>query len=134
MARDSPSTISQTGIAVAYLELDPLSQHYRVRFRYAGKQYKRSLRTSDSREARGLKGRVEETILLLERGRLEMPNDADPATFILSDGKLAKKQTTSVVNTVGDEWHSVKFNCFSSNAFGRLCGVLGEVCAASIGA
>ena len=63
---------SQTGVAVAYLELDPLSQHYRVRFRYAGKQYKRSLRTTDSREARGLKGRVEETILLLERGRLEL--------------------------------------------------------------
>ncbi len=93
---------SQTGVAVAYLELDPLSQHYRVRFRYAGKQYKRSLRTTDSREARGLKGRVEETILLLERGRLEMPEGADPATFILSDGKLAKKQTTSAVNTIGE--------------------------------
>jgi CRISPR/Cas system-associated exonuclease Cas4 (RecB family) len=31
--------------------------------------------------------KIEETILLIERGRLELPPNADPASFILSDGK-----------------------------------------------
>ncbi len=31
-----------------------------------------------------------------------MPEEADPAAFILSDGRLKKKKTASPVNTVGD--------------------------------
>ena len=75
---------------MAYLELDTTSSLYRIRFRYGGRPYKRSLKTSDRVEAEGVAGRVQET-RLLERGRLELPPNADPGAFILSDGKLNAK-------------------------------------------
>lgn len=72
---------------MAWLEFDNAAERYRIGFRFDGRQYKRSLKTADRREANALLGRIEETILLIERGRLELPPDVDPATFILSDGK-----------------------------------------------
>lgn len=73
---------------MASLEHDKASGRFRIRFRFAGEEYKRSLKVSDRKEADGIRGRVEETILLLERGRLVLPAGADVAQFILSDGKL----------------------------------------------
>lgn len=62
---------------MAYLELDSTSGFYRVRFRYQGRPYKRSVKTADQAEAAGVVARVDETIRLLERGRLEMPTVED---------------------------------------------------------
>lgn len=76
---------------MASLQLDGLSGKYRIRFYYGGAEYKRSLKTADEKEALAVKGRIEETIRLLERGRLELPAGADPARFILSDGKMTAK-------------------------------------------
>ncbi len=73
------------------LERDAASGRYRIRFRFAGAEYKRSLKVTTEREAEALLGRVEETILLIERGRLELPVNTDPAEFILSDGKVVAK-------------------------------------------
>jgi len=78
---------------MASLEFDELSGRYRIRFRYGGQPYKRSLKTGDVKEARGVLGRVEETIRLLERGRMEMPPGAEPGQFILSDGRLNGKSS-----------------------------------------
>lgn len=72
---------------MAWLEFDDDARRFRIRFRFEGRQYKRSLKTDNAREARALLGRIEETILLIERGRLTIPTNADPATFILSDGE-----------------------------------------------
>lgn len=72
---------------MASLEYDTDAENYLVRFRYNGRSYKRSLHTGSEREARAVLGRIEETIHLIERGRIEMPANADPAAFILSDGK-----------------------------------------------
>lgn len=72
---------------MAWLEFDDAARRFRIRFRFDGRQYKRSLKTDNAREARALLGRIEETILLIERGRLTVPPNADPATFILSDGE-----------------------------------------------
>ncbi len=74
------------------------SKTYRIRFRFGGQRFFRSLKTKDRKVALVAKGRVEETLRLIEQGRLEIPADADPAVFILSDGKLAKKpsQTSTV--------------------------------------
>jgi SOS response associated peptidase (SRAP) len=78
---------------VASLEYDTDAENYLVRFRYNGRSYKRSLHTRSEREARAVLGRIEETIHLIERGRIEMPANADPAAFILSDGKrMGEKQ------------------------------------------
>ena len=87
---------------MAYLEVDPDSGNYRVRFRYAGRSYKRSLKTKQHREAQAIRGRIAETLWLIERGRLEVPVDADPATFILSDGKLNGKPKVRKVQTLND--------------------------------
>ena len=76
---------------MASLHLDQASGKYRIRFYYGGTEFKRSLKTGDEKEALSVKGRVEETIRLLERGRLELPPGADPARFILSDGKMTAK-------------------------------------------
>ena len=71
---------------MAYLELGSTSVLYRIRFRYRGQPYKRFSKTIDAVEAAGVVARVTETIRLLERGRLEMPADADPGVFIMSNG------------------------------------------------
>ncbi|MFO0792426.1 MAG: hypothetical protein U0805_23440, partial [Pirellulales bacterium] len=72
---------------MAWLNFDEASGNFRVGFRFDGQQFKRSLKTADRREAEALRGRIDDTIRLIERGRLELPPDVDPATFILSDGK-----------------------------------------------
>ena len=87
---------------MASLEYDEESGRYRIRFRYGGSPYKRSLKTTDRHEAAAIVGRVEETIRLLERGRLDMPPDADIGTFILSDGKLEGRPTKPIVRTLID--------------------------------
>ena len=85
---------------MAYLELDSSSGIYRVRFRFRGRPYKRSINTVDAIEASGVVARVAETIRLLERGRLEMPADADPGVFIMSDGKQVKRAITERAHTL----------------------------------
>ena len=41
-----------------------------IRFRFSGRQYYRSLETTDEKAAKGVKAVVEETLGLLKRGRL----------------------------------------------------------------
>jgi hypothetical protein len=72
---------------MASLEHDPESGRYLARFRFSGCEYKRSLKTDDRKEARALLGRIEYTVQLIERGELEIPKNADPATFIVTSGK-----------------------------------------------
>ncbi len=72
---------------MASVALDSVSDQYHIRFRFAGQAFKRSLKTANLREATAALARVEETLSLLQRGVLELPADADPATFLLSAGK-----------------------------------------------
>jgi signal transduction histidine kinase len=71
-----------------------------VRFRYAGRTFKRSLKTLDRREAHDLLGRINDTLRLVEQGRLEMPLGAEPGVFILSDGKHNAKRIAPRIRTV----------------------------------
>ncbi len=87
---------------MAHLEHNDASERYRIRFGYGSKEYRRSLKTADRVEANSVLGRVEETIRLLERGRLELPPGADPGTFILSDGKLNGKPVPFQAFTLKD--------------------------------
>lgn len=87
---------------MAFLQHDQRSGRYRIRFRFEGQEYKRSIRTANEREANAILGRVEETIILIERGRLEVPHDVDPASFILSDGKRNGKSRNGQLRTVRD--------------------------------
>lgn len=67
------------------------SPNFAVRFRFQGRNYNRSLGTSDRRKADGLHARISETIWLLEQGRIEVPLGIDPIAFILGDGKVTPK-------------------------------------------
>ena len=67
------------------------SSKYTIRFRFQGRNVHRSLGTGDRRKAAGICSRIEETLQLLESGRIEVPNGADPIEFIFSDGKQPQK-------------------------------------------
>jgi len=63
---------------------------WRIRFRYAGRQFYRSLDTRSERDALQAKAQVEETIGLLNRGRISVPDNAtldEAGQFILSGGR-----------------------------------------------
>jgi hypothetical protein len=70
-----------------------------VRFRFGGRQYYRSLDTTDEKVANGAKAQVEETLGLLKRGRLSLPAGAGPdeaGLFIISAGKIAQRPTVAL--------------------------------------
>ena len=74
---------------MASVSVDRVSNQFHIRF--AGQAFKRSLKTANLREASAALARVEETLSLLQRGVMELPADADPATFLLSAGKTKQR-------------------------------------------
>lgn len=85
---------------MASLEQNPSTSQFYVRFRYAGASYKRSLKTVYLDEAEAAKARLEETLSLVLRGRIVIPDDADPVTFLLTDGKQNDKPKPEDVRTL----------------------------------
>lgn len=83
-------SISERTYPMASLQIDPSGNHH-VCFRFAGRRFRRSLKTKSTIEAETRLLRLEENIRFVESGRLEMPSNADAAIFLLSDGKLANK-------------------------------------------
>lgn len=77
---------------MAFLRRDK-SGNYLVSFRWAGKAYNRSLDTQDHDLAQAGLARVDETLTLLRRGRLTIPERADPGILIKSGGVLVGKPT-----------------------------------------
>lgn len=67
--------------------------NFLVAFRWASKQYTRSLDTRDEAVAGAGVRRVEETIMRLKRGWATLPAGSDPGTYIASGGVLAAKPT-----------------------------------------
>ena len=67
--------------------LDKRGDNYRLVFQIGGQTFKRSLRTSDQREADGMVALVERRIKMVERGELAVPEEADLASFLNADGK-----------------------------------------------
>ncbi|HEY4261042.1 MAG TPA: site-specific integrase [Schlesneria sp.] len=87
---------------MASLEQQARGGNYRVIFWFDGRKFSRTLKTSDDQEANAAVQRIEENIRLVERGRLEIPADADVATFLLSDGKLDKKPVLTTTLKLDD--------------------------------
>jgi integrase len=73
---------------------DERSGKWVVGFVYGGKHLVRSCRTKSETKARRTKVVVEETLEMLNTGRLVMPADANPGMWILSGGKLLEKPQT----------------------------------------
>ncbi|QDU80714.1 site-specific tyrosine recombinase XerD [Polystyrenella longa] len=90
---------------MASLHKDRKSSNFSIRFRYEGRNINRSLRTSDKRKAAGICSRIEETLLLLEGGRIEIPASTEPLDFIFSDGK----KTGKTVSTKTKHWGLTEF-------------------------
>ncbi len=75
---------------MAWLEQRPWGQ-FHIAFRFGETRFKQSLRTEDRKTAEARLHRLEENIRLVESGRLQIPDDADIARFLLSDGQLNGK-------------------------------------------
>ncbi len=81
---------------MAWLEREPSGQ-FHIRFRISSRKFKRSLKTKNESEAETRRVRLEETIRLVESGRLTVPAKVDLPIYLLSDGQL--KQPLAVPDT-----------------------------------
>src|SRR4051794_39414920 len=61
---------------------------YIARFRYQGKEYKRSLKTRHLPDARAAINGVERAIHGLTTGLIQVPPEVDPGDFVVSGGSL----------------------------------------------
>jgi len=61
---------------------------YHIRFRFLGRQFKRSLKTRDQGAAAAAGHLIELTLHRLLTGQIRVPEDVDPADFIVSGGTL----------------------------------------------
>ena len=80
---------------MAWLQNDA-SGNFHISFRFAGRKYKRSLKTKNETETQTRLHRHEENIRLVESGRVELPEDADAPIFLLFDGKLDSERSSVV--------------------------------------
>jgi hypothetical protein len=71
---------------MASTHLNP-SGVYSISFRYAGRQFMKSLKTKSQEQANRQRVRIEGTLLDMERGRLVLPEGAELWQFVLSDGR-----------------------------------------------
>ena len=69
---------------------DPKTGKTRIFFRFGGRQFNRTVKVKSERGGLALCETVDQTISDLERGRLTLPPNSDPVTFILSGGKLVE--------------------------------------------
>jgi hypothetical protein len=63
---------------------------FHIRFRFRGKEYKKSLKTRDRSAAQAARRVVELTLHRLLTGQAQVPADVDPGDFVLSGGTLAR--------------------------------------------
>lgn len=73
---------------MAWVEPSTQNGRFKISFRWHGKKYRKTVAAKSLREAEGIARRVDENISLAERGRLKIPDGADVAAFLLSDGEV----------------------------------------------
>lgn len=61
---------------------------YLARFRYQGREFKKSLKTTNHDNARAAMHRVEDALHRLAIGLISVPDGVDPGDFIISGGTL----------------------------------------------
>ena len=77
---------------MAWLEQDRRTGIFQVVIRLVDGKLKRSLKTDNHKEATATLGTVEDTIIAIERGWIQVPDDVDLGEFLISGGKAAVKQ------------------------------------------
>ena len=68
--------------------------YWQIRFYWQGKQHQLACATKRQAEANRILAVVEDTLQLLSTGRLEVPPDVDPVSWIISGGKVSAKTTS----------------------------------------
>ena len=119
---------------MASLHRDSRTGNWIVMFRWAGNQYRRSCKTDSSVDAKACEARIEDTIRLLEQGRLEIPADADAAVWIMSGGKIGirHRANTSRLGDICDAYYQDQIDKAESTRvneqvhIGHVKRVLGE--------
>lgn len=94
---------------MASLEHDRNSGNFHIRFRFGGREFRRSLRTKSAKRAHATAGRIAETLHLLNGGRLFIPAGSDVASFILSDGVRCDRREPKLV-TIAELFASFQAN------------------------
>lgn len=79
---------------MAWLERDRTDGPFQIVFRYGNQRIKRSTRTKIERDANEIASRVDRRLQLIEQGELHVPDDADVATFLMSETKRNGKPKT----------------------------------------
>ncbi len=82
--------------------LDQRGKSFRVVFQIGGQTIKRSLGTTDRREATGRVAAVERRITMVERGELSIPESVDLPTFLLGDEPAKPQVAVPTARTLGD--------------------------------
>src|SRR5439155_8403929 len=104
--------------------LDKRGQNFRLVFQVGGQTFKRSLGTSDRREAEGMVALVERRIKMVERGEIAVPDDADLPTFLVSDGKAkalaAVKPTLTLATGIEKYLESIPTGSLEENSLYTL--------------
>ncbi len=75
--------------------LEERGGQFHLGVRLGAQKLKRSLQTSDREEAEDIQKRFDRRLKLVEKGDLAIPPDADPITFLISDGKLTTPVSVS---------------------------------------
>ena len=71
--------------------LEERSGQFLISFRWNGAKYRRRIQAKDRKAADAVLARFVDTLGDVERGRLVIPDGADLATFLLSDGRLSER-------------------------------------------
>jgi integrase len=82
--------------------LEQRSGLYRVAFRHGGRKLHYSVGSDNHKEAKACMARLEENLRLVERGRLDVPQGADLAVFLVTDGKLNAKPVIDQALTLAE--------------------------------
>src|SRR5476651_979502 len=80
--------------------LEQRNGRFRIVFRFAGQKLSRSLKTKDEDDALGTFARLQDNLRRAELGHLAVPEGADVAAFLLSDGRAVAKPILSKVRTL----------------------------------
>lgn len=107
--------------------------NYLIMFRFGGRQYMKSLATTNEKEAINRVGTIEETLARIQNGFLPMATGADVWEFVKTGGVNASRPASAQVLTLGDlrEWFLSQSPDRPSTGTTRIhlnhfCEVLGE--------
>ncbi len=84
------------------------SGNFHITFHFGGKRFKRSLKTKDKRQTQAIQARLEETIRLVQLGRIKMPLLVDVPAFLLADGNSISQPEISNDARLGEKAPTVE--------------------------